>query len=71
MARLTVNEAYPAVAFRPRHLLARLMRWPAECVHLENGHHWIATFLPDTLYLRGTGKRKRNPAGPEACVCLH
>jgi len=70
MARLSLGQAYPGVAFRPRNLLARLMRWPAECVHLENGHHWMATFLPDTLYLRGKAKLKRNPARPEASVCF-
>lgn len=46
------------------------MRWPAECVHLENGHHWMATFLPDTLYLRGKARLQRNPARPEVSVCL-
>jgi hypothetical protein len=72
MARLSVREAYPGISFRPRSLRwwARLMRWPAECVHLENGHHWMATFLPDTLYLRGKASRKRDPARPEVSVCF-
>jgi hypothetical protein len=72
MARLRVEQAYPGISFRPRSLSwwARLMRWPAECVHLENGHHWMATFLPDTLYLRGKAKLKRNPARPEVSVCF-
>ena len=58
MARLNVDQAYPGISIRPRSrsLWARLMRWPAECVHLENGHHWMATFIPDTLYLRGKGQ---------------
>ena len=46
------------------------MRWPAECVHLENGHHWMATFIPDTLYLRGKPRLRRKPARPEVSVCL-
>jgi hypothetical protein len=46
------------------------MRWPAECIHLENGHHWMATFIPDTLYLRGKARLRRNPARPEVSVCF-
>lgn len=46
------------------------MRWPAECVHLEHGHHWIATFIPDTLYLRGKARLRRTPARPEVSVCF-
>ena len=71
MARLTVDQAYPGISIRPRSrsLLARLMRWPAECIHLENGHHWIATFIPDTLFLRGKARQRRNPARPEVSVC--
>jgi hypothetical protein len=71
MARLNVDQAYPGISIRPRSrsLWARLMRWPAECVHLENGHHWMATFIPDTLYLRGKPRLRRNPARPEVSVC--
>jgi hypothetical protein len=72
MARINVNQAYPGISIRPgsRSLWARLMRWPAECVHLENGHHWMATFIPDTLYLRGKARLRRNPARPEVSVCF-
>ena len=72
MARLNVNQAYPGISIRSgsRSLWARLMRWPAECVHLENGHHWMATFIPDTLYLRGKARLRRNPARPEVSVCF-
>src|SRR6202051_2715878 len=72
MSRLQVNQAYPGIAIRPRsyNWWARLMRWPAECVHLENGHHWMATFIPDTLYLRGKPRLRREPARPEVSVCL-
>ena len=71
MARLNVDQAYPGISIRPRSrsLWARLMRWPAECVHLENGHHWMATFIPDTLYLRGKARLCRHPARPEVSVC--
>ena len=71
MARLRVNQAYPGISFRPRsrRLWARFMRWPPECIHLENGHRWMATFIPDTLYLRGKARRRRDPARPEISVC--
>jgi hypothetical protein len=72
MARLNVDQAYPGISIRPgsRRLWARLMRWPAECVHLEHGHHWMATFIPDTLYLRGKPRSRRDPARPEVSVCF-
>jgi len=72
MARIALDQAYPGISFRPRsrNWWARLMRWPAECIHLENGHAWMATFIPDTLYLRGKAALRRNPARPEVSVCL-
>jgi hypothetical protein len=72
MARINVDQAYPGISIRAgsRSLWARLMRWPAECVHLESGHHWMATFIPDTLYLRGKARLRRNPARPEVSVCF-
>ena len=72
MARLALDQAYPRISFRPRSLnwWARLMRWPAECIHLENGQAWMATFIPDTLYLRGKPAPRRNPARPEVSLCL-
>ncbi len=72
MPRLTLEQAYPGISFRPksRRLWARLMRWPAECVHLETAHPWMATFIPDTLYLRGKPAPRRDLARPEVSVCL-
>lgn len=72
MARVPLQEAYPGVSIRPHslRLWARLMRYPAECIHLENGHHWMATFIPDTLYLRGKPRVRREPARPEVSVCI-
>jgi hypothetical protein len=72
MTRLALDQAYPGISFRPRsrNWFARLMRWPAECVHLENGHAWMATFIPDTLYLRGKAAPRRNPARPEVSLCV-
>lgn len=72
MARVALDQAYPGISFRPRsrNWLARLMRWPAECVHLETGHVWMATFIPDTLYLRGKAAPRRDPLRPDISVCL-
>ena len=72
MARLALEQAYPGISFRPRSLnwLARLMRWPAECIHLEAGHSWMATFIPDTLYLRGKPSARRDDTRPEVSICL-
>jgi hypothetical protein len=72
MARMALDQAYPGLSFRPRsrNWWARLMRWPAECVHLENGPPWMATFIPDTLYLRGKARLRRDPARPEVSVCF-
>ena len=72
MVRLALDQAYPGISFRPRSLnwLARLMHWPAECIHLENGNTWMATFIPDTLYLRGKAVPRRRPTRPEVSLCL-
>jgi hypothetical protein len=72
MERLALDQAYPGISFRPRSRswLARLMRWPAECIHLEAGHPWMATFIPDTLYLRGKPAPRRDALRPEVSVCL-
>lgn len=71
MARLPYGEAYPGISFRPRttNWLARLIRMPAECAHLDGKPQWMATFLPDNLYLRGKNRLLRNPARPEVSLC--
>src|SRR5690348_2583016 len=70
--RMRVQQAYPEIRFRPRsyNWWARLMHMPAECQHLENDGTWIATFIPDTLYLRGKASPRRRPARPEVSLCL-
>jgi hypothetical protein len=72
MARLALEQAYPGISFRSRSRswLARLMRWPAECTHLEASHTWMATFIPDTLYLRGKASPRRADTRPEVSICL-
>lgn len=71
MSQLAPEHAYPGIAFRPRtrNWWARLTRVPAECVHLETDSDWMATYAPDTVYLRGKGKRRADPARPEVSLC--
>ena len=71
MARLTLEQAYPALRFRPRsrNWWARLAGTPAECIHLDTGQDWMATLVPDTLYLRGKGRTLRTPARPDVSLC--
>ncbi len=71
MPRLTIEQAYPGIPFRPRthNWWARLTRVPAECVHLELEHAWMATFIPDTLYLRGKPAPQRERLRPEVSLC--
>jgi hypothetical protein len=70
--RLALDQAYPGIPFRQRsrNWWARLMRYPAECVHLETQHGWMATFIPDTLYLCGKASPRRRPGRPEVSLCL-
>ena len=72
MAKMAVEEAYPDIVFRPksRNWWARLTRVPAECQHLETEFTWMATYAPDTIYLRGKGRTRHEPARPEVSLCL-
>ncbi len=71
MGRLQFEIAYPGVAFRPRtrNWWARLTRVPAECVHLEFETDWMASLVPDVVYLRGKGRRQRELHRPEVSLC--
>ena len=71
MARITLEDAYPGIAFRPRtrNWWARLTRVPPECVHLETEHAWMATLIPDTLYLQGRARARGEGARPEVSLC--
>ncbi|HJY86385.1 MAG TPA: hypothetical protein VKE24_06060 [Candidatus Acidoferrales bacterium] len=71
MARLRLEQAYPGLAFRPRtrNWWARLTRVPPECVHLETEQAWMATLVPDTLYLRGKAAPRRKLPRPEVSLC--
>jgi hypothetical protein len=69
---MRLEQAYPEIRFRwrSRNWWARLMRTPAECEHLERDGAWMATFIPDTLYLRGKASVRRRPPRPEVSLCL-
>src|ERR1700720_3826347 len=63
LARISHDEAYPGIEILPRsrNWWAWLKGTPPECVHLGEECDWIATLLPDTLYLRGKRSTKREP----------
>jgi hypothetical protein len=65
------ETAYPRVEILPgsRNWWARLKGTPAECVHVRTEAAWIATLLPDTLYLRGKRTLRREPVRPEISLC--
>jgi hypothetical protein len=69
--RATYEEAYPRVEWLPRsrNWWAWLKGTPAECVHLGEDAAWMATLLPDTLYLCGKRAQRREPVRPEVSLC--
>jgi hypothetical protein len=71
MAILSHAAAYPGIRFLPRsrNWWAWLKGSPAECIHLDRESAWIATLLPDTLYLRGKSAVRREPLRPEVSLC--
>jgi hypothetical protein len=71
MAGATPEQAYPHISFRwrTRNWWARLTRVPPECVHLEEEISWMATYVPDTVYLKGKAAVQRRPARPEVSLC--
>jgi hypothetical protein len=71
MSRVSHEEAYPGLIFRPssRNWWAWLKGVPAECIHLDTEHPWMATLVPDTLYLRGKATSRREPLRPEVSLC--
>lgn len=71
MPRIPIQQAYPGLSFRWRtaNWVSRLIRMPAECVHLESHSPWMATFLPDNLFLRGKNVKLHEPRRPEVSLC--
>lgn len=72
MADISPEAAYPGIEFLPRsrNWWAWLKGSPPECIHLDREAPWIATLLPDTLYLRGKRAARRDPVRPEVSLCL-
>jgi hypothetical protein len=71
LARISYEAAYPELELSPRsrNWWAKLKGTPAECIHLDGEHAWMATLLPDTLYLRGKSAKQREPVRPEVSLC--
>jgi hypothetical protein len=71
LTRVTYEDAYPQIEWLPRsrNWWAWLKGTPAECIHLGRNAAWMATLLPDTLYLRGKSAARREPVRPEASLC--
>ncbi len=73
-ARARVESAYPGIKFRPKSVgwWARFAGSPAECVHLEDDHSWMALYIPDRVYLQGKSEERhgqRRPPRPEVSLC--
>jgi hypothetical protein len=68
---LLCEVAYPRIEFsrRSRNWWSWLKGTPPECVHLDRGAVWMATLLPDTLYLRGKRSLTRASPRPEVSLC--
>ncbi len=71
MARISYEEAYPGIEILPRsrNWWAWLKGTPPECIHLVEECDWIATLLPDTLYLRGKRAQRSELVRPEITLC--
>lgn len=71
LSQISHESAYPGIRILPRsrNWWAWLKGSPAECIHLEHDSEWVATLLPDTLYLRGKRVVQREPARPEIVLC--
>jgi hypothetical protein len=71
LAQISYEAAYPDVQLLPRsrNWWAKLKGTPAECIHLDQAQPFMATLLPDTLYLRGKRSPQRQPVRPEVSLC--
>lgn len=71
LARVKYEEAYPKIRFSPlsRGWLARLKGAAPRCIHLEESAEWMATLLPDVVFLNERSERRRAALRPEISVC--
>lgn len=71
MPTISCDTAYPEVEFsrRSRNWWAWLKGTAPECVHLDRQAPWVATLIPDTLYVRGKRSQTRDEIRPEVSLC--
>jgi hypothetical protein len=71
LARIKYEEAYPRIQFsaRSRGWYARLKGAAPRCIHLEESAEWMATLLPDVVFLNERSERRRAALRPEIAVC--
>jgi len=71
MPQIPYETAYPGIEFLPRsrNWWAWLKGSSPECIHLDHHADFVATVLPDTLYLRGKRALRRDPPRPEVSLC--
>lgn len=68
---ISYEAAYPSLEFLPRsrNWWAWLKGTPAECIHLGRECNWIATLVPDIVFLQGKRRKRRDEVRPEVTVC--
>lgn len=71
MATISCDTAYPEIEFsrRSRNWWAWVKGTAPECIHLDREAPWVASLLPDTLYVRGKRSRTREEIRPEVSLC--
>jgi hypothetical protein len=68
---ISYEDAYPSLEFLPRSRTwwAWLKGTPPECIHLGSECDWIATLVPDIVFLRGKRRKRRDWVRPEVTLC--
>lgn len=71
MPTLSCDTAYPEIEFSPRsrNWWAWLKGTAPECIHLDGDAAWIATLIPDAVYVRGKRSPTRDEIRPEVSLC--
>ena len=71
MAPISYDDAYPHVEFLPRsrNWWSWLKGTPAECIHLGEECKWIATLVPDIIFLRGKRGKRHDLVRPDVTLC--
>jgi hypothetical protein len=71
LANISYDQAYPHIQFLPRsrNWWSWLKGTPAECIHLGGECDWIATLVPDIVFLRGKRRKRRDAVRPEITLC--